>query len=375
MSKFDFTLVSKRDGAIQELPEPSLLNIPVNGLTVSVKRGKAVEQGGTIAKCPSMECADALSPVAGKVMKLSFAYVSVKPSGDEAAVEPVDLSSIEEQKELVRTLRSLGLDTRKLHEAELLIVNGLNTEPGISATEAIMAEEADVLVEGLALVRRLVGPTRCVVAAAEKVALGDCEFQSAKPVYPNSVDELVVKAVTGKENPGNAVVIDVPTLWAFGKVASTGMPLTETIATVNGTNYRIKVGTPLSHVLKSTGQEAREDAIVRLGGPMRGIAAYSLEQGIPAGCTAIEVVQQGEYEAVENVPCINCGECVLACPARLMPNMITRYAEFDLFDDCRTYGIDVCFDCGMCAASCTARRPLLHLIRFAKEQLRMQKDA
>lgn len=378
MSTFDFTLVTERKAGIAELPEPAAYNIPVNGLTVAAKRGKAVERGGVIATCPSKECADAHAPVAGKIMKLSFAYVTVKPSDEDSAVEPVDIDSAADHKELVRTLRSLGVDTKDYHEAELLVVNGLNPEPGVTVAEALLSEERATLEKGLSLALRLVGPSRCVLASSGQAGtteFADCDVQTLKPVYPGSVDELVVKGVTGKENPGNVVVVSVSELWALGRVASTGMPLDETVATVNGVNYRIKIGTPLGHVFEHAGLEAGDGSVVRIGGPIRGVAAYSLDQGVPAGCIAADVVPAGEFAPVENVACINCGECVLACPARLMPNLITRHAEFDMFDKCRDYGIDSCLDCGMCAVKCMARRPLLHLIRFAKEQLRMQKDA
>jgi electron transport complex protein RnfC len=62
------------------------------------------------------------------------------------------------------------------------------------------------------------------------------------------------------------------------------------------------------------------------------------------------------------------------CPARLQPNMLTRYAEYDMFEKAAASGLGVCFECGLCAMHCMARRPMLHMLRFAKEQLRLSRE-
>ena len=72
---------------------------------------------------------------------------------------------------------------------------------------------------------------------------------------------------------------------------------------------------------------------------------------------------------MEDNPCINCGECALHCPARVLPGMISRAAEFSFFDRARGYGLDSCFECGICGYHCPGRRPLLQYIRLAKKEL------
>ncbi|WP_461210012.1 electron transporter RnfC [Desulfocurvus sp. DL9XJH121] len=374
MTRIDFNLTRDPAGPIRELPVPKELTIPVRGMTLKTARGKTLARGDKVAQPPDALTGDMHASLAGKVSKISFAYVTIAPEG-EAAVEPVDLTACEDDKALRRELRQLGVDMTGFEVAEILIINGLNLEPEVTVSEALLANERGVLEQGLAWARKLVAPARCVLVSTGGVqggALGECEQVVMNPKYPNSLNPLVVKAVTGRETPPNVAVIDVPTLWDLGMTASTGLPLTETVATINGEVYRLPIGAPLGWVLEQVGLAAGDGDMVRLGGPMRGLAAFSLDQGMPKGLRALGVVPASQVAAapVENVPCINCGECVLRCPARLMPNLITRYVEYDRFEDAKAQGLGLCMECGLCTYYCSARRPLLHLIRFARQELR-----
>lgn len=374
MTRIDFTPTKGRPEPIRELPVPDELTIPVRGMTLQTARGKKLARGERVAMSPDTLGGDIHAARAGKVSKISFAYVTLKVEGEDS-VEPVDLTQAEDERAMRRELCRLGVTMALFKEADTLIINGLNPEPCVTVSEALMAYEGGVLEQGLVWARRLVKPSRCVLvhsSSAEGGVLADCEQMVMDPDYPGCLNQLVRQTVTGEECPEGVTVIDLPTLWDLGMAASTGQPVTETLATVNGQVWRVPIGAQIGWVLEQAGLKVEEGAVVRLGGPMRGLAAFSLDQGMPKGVRALGVVPAAVASAapVEHVPCINCGECVLRCPARLMPNLITRYAEYDRFEIARAHGLDLCFECGLCAYYCTARRPLLHLIRFAREQLR-----
>lgn len=377
MTRMDFSLRSGKAEPIRDMPVPGELTIPVRGMTVKAARGKQLPKGGAVAISPAPMAADAHTSLAGKVAKISFAYVHIKVGGDES-VEPVDLEACGDERDLRRALRRLGVNMQAFPKAEVLVVNGLNKEPECAVSEALLANERATILEGLAWARRLVEPKRCVLASSGEPGiceLDGCETVVMRPEYPFSLDPLVCKAVTGREDREGVAVVDAPVLWELGMAASTGLPVTETVVTIDGHNWRMPVGTPVQWALEQAGVPVEEGDVVRLGGPMRGLAAFSLDQGVPRGVRGLGVVPAHAVAKaqVENVPCINCGECVQHCPARLMPNLVTRYAEYDRFEDARRAGLDRCFECGLCAHYCTARRPLLHLIRFAKEQLRQSR--
>ena len=69
------------------------------------------------------------------------------------------------------------------------------------------------------------------------------------------------------------------------------------------------------------------------------------------------------------IECVACGSCSAICPARLRPDMLSRYAEFGLHDRCYDEYITSCLECGLCGYVCIARRPVLQYIRLAKEKL------
>ncbi|UIJ38484.1 4Fe-4S dicluster domain-containing protein [Desulfobaculum bizertense] len=370
MKKLDLSLGHEPADAIRELPAPRLLNVRVKDMSVTAKRGKVVPRGTQIAKAQTAHGADVSAPLAGKISKMTVAFVSLVPDGD-ASIDPIDFSAIPRGEELLEQLRVFGISTEGLEAAELLIVNGLNTEPGVLVQAQLIKDEMPTLEKGLELVKRLVQPSRCILAHDEQrkpEAPQGCELLGIKAVYPNSLDPLVVKAATGKENPKGVVVVNALRLWQIGRVVETGLPLAETILTIADANWRVPLGTPVGAVLEQLGTDVRDGDILRVGGMMTGESAYSLDQGVTERCLAVGIVRKGQIVPVENVYCINCGECVLHCPARLQPNLITRYAEFNEFEKAATHGLDLCFECGLCAAHCMARRPLLQLIRFAKKQ-------
>jgi Na+-translocating ferredoxin:NAD+ oxidoreductase subunit C len=92
---------------------------------------------------------------------------------------------------------------------------------------------------------------------------------------------------------------------------------------------------------------------------MRGEALSDLSAGIPENCTAVTLVQDGLYPPVQPNSCINCGECVLACPARIQPGMLSRYAEFNMYENARSQHVEACLECGMCTFVCPANRPVM----------------
>jgi electron transport complex protein RnfC len=67
--------------------------------------------------------------------------------------------------------------------------------------------------------------------------------------------------------------------------------------------------------------------------------------------------------------CINCGLCVRHCPSRLLPNELSKYCEFSMFEEARDKYLLHCIECGICAYVCPEKRPMLHLMRYGKREL------
>lgn len=378
MLKIHYSLKSDLQGGITEIPAPTELSVQVRNLVLKTAKRKKVVRGQIIAEHPSKFGGAYHAGASGTVGVVDYHHLTIKCDGKDEAVEPVDVGALAPGKELLRGLQELGIDVAVFSSpVETLVINGLNPEPGVSVAEQLLADEKPTLEAGLQLACSLVSAKHVVLAVADKneYELAGATSKTVKAKYPHSIDALVAKSITGKEFSSSARVLSVMDLYALGFVAKTGLPLTETVMTIGGRNYRVPLGTTIRHILQSLEMNVSTGDIVVLGGPFRGEAIYSLDEGVKKGDYALFDISSSAFPAVEDAPCINCGECVLNCPARILPNLISRYAEFEMFEMAEKHGLNSCFECGLCAFSCTARRPLLQYIRFAKTQLRASRQS
>lgn len=377
MLKIHYSLESDLQGGITDIAPPEELSVQVRNLVLKTAKRKKVVRGEVIAEHPSKFGGAYHSACSGTVSTVDYHHLTIKCDGNDDAVEPVDMSSLAPGRELLRTLQELGIDIAPVSApAEVLVINGLNPEPGITVAEQLLKDEMETLEAGLAAARSLVQPSEVVLAqaAGDHFELPGASVKIIKPTYPNSLDALVVRKVTGKEFPTNVKVMSVMALYDLGRVVTTGLPVTDTVMTIEKKNYRVPLGAPIRHILSSLGMEATSGDTVVLGGSFRGEAVYSLDEGVKKGDYALFAIPGDAFPPVQDATCINCGECVLRCPARIQPNLISRYAEYDMFEMAEKHGLNSCFECGLCAFSCTMRRPLLQYIRFAKAQLRASRQ-
>lgn len=370
-----FSLRSELAGNIVDIPEPEEVSLFVCGYDIRAERGKAVKRGESLAAHPRPAGGAANAPIAGKVSKIDFAYLSIKVDKKDASVDAVDVRSLRPGEELNGTMRELGISVERFHEASTLIVNGLNPQPGVSISEQLLRDESETVRRGLSLVRKAVNPKRCVlVTGGGDFALEGCTAVKVKPVYPNSLSPLVAKAVTGREDSDDVVVFSVHKLWQIGRVVETGRAIDETVFTLDGTNYRARIGTPIVDILEVAGVEIHPGDRLVLSGPLTGYTVFNVEHGLEKGVYALNVIPRDSYPPMGDRPCINCGECVLHCPARLQPNLLARFAEYGMFERAQELGLHSCMECGLCSYWCPALRPMQHYIRFAKQQLRTGDD-
>ncbi|WP_320170806.1 4Fe-4S dicluster domain-containing protein [Maridesulfovibrio sp.] len=373
MLKIHYSLESDARDAISEISAPAELNIRVRNLVLNTKKGQSLARGDMIAEHPSKYGGAYHASASGKVSKINYHNMTIQCDAAGTAVEPLDVQSMGPGKDLLRTLQGLGIDTAPLaSSSERLVINGLNPEPGITVAEVLLETEKDVIETGLRIAQSMITPVQTVLAVASgtSYSLTGAETFFIKPKYPRSLDALVVKKITGKEFPADTKVISVMDLYNIGLAAESGLPVTDTLMTVNKRNYRVPLGTPISHLLNELDLPVKSGDKVVLGGPFRGEAVYSLDEGVKKGDYGLFVITAGAFPSIEDATCINCGECVLSCPGRLQPNLLSRYAEYEMFDKAEQHHLNSCFECGLCSFNCTVRRPILQYIRFAKDQLR-----
>jgi electron transport complex protein RnfC len=72
------------------------------------------------------------------------------------------------------------------------------------------------------------------------------------------------------------------------------------------------------------------------------------------------------------MPCIRCGACADACPAKLLPQQLYWHARARDFDRAQDYHLFDCIECGCCDYVCPSHIPLVHYFRFAKTEIWQQ---
>jgi electron transport complex protein RnfC len=273
-----------------------------------------------------------------------------------------------------------------------LVLNGVECEPYLTNDHRLMLERGEEILEGARIVQKVLGARRvCLGIEANKLdairhmsklAAGTgVEVVGLKVKYPQGAEKQLIKAVLGREVPSGGlpfdvgvVVQNVGTVLAVLEAVASGKPLIERVLTVSGDgvaepkNLLVRIGTSFAAVLAACGgTRLNGEAKVLMGGPMMGIAQYSLEVPVIKGTSGILVFRRGRQE--KETPCIKCGRCVEVCPMGLMPVRIADYAEKDNFAMCLEYGVKDCIECGACAFVCDTKRPLVHWVKYAKWNL------
>ena len=152
----------------------------------------------------------------------------------------------------------------------------------------------------------------------------------------------------------------------------------ERIVTVSGkgikrpANLRVRIGTRVSDIIEYLGGLQNDVKKVILGGPMMGFATSDLSTPVTKTTAGILFLTADEVDLREGGTCVRCGWCLDACPMGLEPKEIALYVEAGKGKETAKFGTLDCFECGSCAFVCPAKRPLVQLIRIAKQNLRHQ---
>jgi len=385
-----FRLVYNEKQSFKMGPEPTHLRLNREGFNLvnGLKKKSQVYPGMLLAEHPSIEKGDLHSPIYGEVTSINGRSIFVEARTFEDTsifpeVEHVDLLAEGlEGDALIERVKKMGVNTRSLAQTKkTLIINALNPSPGVTWAEPMLNVHVRNLQMGIDLHRRLTKADEVILAIPKgsSVVCKGVKIVYVEPEYPNSIDALLICEVTGKENPEGVGVVGLKNIWSLGRIGITGYPLVETVITMGSSkywgNYIIKNGITVGQLLNFSEMDVKAGDTVLRGGPLRGEAIDDMNRSLTKGSYGLFVAGKGTTPLVEGYsPCVNCGACVHVCPSRIDPSILSRYAEFGKFDECRKEYINQCIDCGLCGYVCIARRPVLQYIRLAIQKLK-EEDA
>ncbi|MDL2300475.1 electron transport complex subunit RsxC [Clostridiaceae bacterium OttesenSCG-928-D20] len=389
--------------------------VPIVSVGEYVKRGQKVGDSEAAVSAPIH------SPISGTVIKIEprlhangskmtfvviendYKYalsedVFPRRENEVYSLTPEEITSIIREKGIVgmggATFPTAFKITSGLGKVDTVIINGAECEPYITSDHRTMLEHPNEVLIGIALLMK--------ACRVEKASLGiECnkkdaiELLRSKGVeklginivelpcrYPQGAEKQLIQAITGREIPPGGLpasvgcaVFNTFTAYEVYRAVYEQMPVVERVITVSGSavsepkNLIVPIGTPISYVFEQAGGFWEEPSKIIMGGPMMGLAMYSLDVPTIKGTNALLAFTEKEDRTVENPQCIRCGKCVNTCPMNLMPLYLYMYEQKSDYDNMEKYHITDCIECGACTFACPARLHLTHSCRTGKAKL------
>ena len=413
--------------AIQPLPLPKEVVLPIaqhiGALpTVVVKKGDLVKTGSIIARSEGPVSSNLHSPVSGKVIKIEESLdasgfkkksVVIETEGDvweesisrglpQANFESLSAVAILEK---IREAGIVGMGGAsfptyvKLEipagmKVDTLLINGVECEPFLTSDHRLMLEHGEEILKGTTLLMKVLNVQKAIVGIEinkpdailllNKLAKNypGIEVEALQIKYPQGSEKQLIHAMTGRmvapgALPASAGVIvqNVGTAYAVYEAVAKNKPLIERVVTVTGKglskpgNFLVRIGTPISDLIKAAGGLPENTGKVIIGGPMMGKAIANLNIPVTKGMSGIVLLPVEEAVRLEEVTCIRCARCVEGCPMNLEPYLLMALSGKGFWERAEANHITDCMECGSCSFTCPSCRPVLDYIRSGKSQV------
>jgi Na+-translocating ferredoxin:NAD+ oxidoreductase subunit C len=329
----------------------------------------------------------------------------IGPAGD------LDQLSAEELRKLIREAGIVGLGgaTFPAHvklspppekKIDLVVINGAECEPYLTADHRVMLEKPEEIIFGLKVMIKALSAEEGIIGIEDNkgdaIAIMEAAVANEDKIrvvplhtkYPQGAEKMLIQVTTGRIVPSGGLPLDVGvvnhnvgTAVAIANAIQTGKPLVERVLTVTGSginnplNLLVRIGTLVSEVIDDCGGLKDSTLKLIIGGPMMGLAQPNANLPVIKGTSGILALTDEDVCLAESAPCIRCAKCVEACPVLLMPTLIAQAAEHNLFKRAeKLYALD-CFECGCCSFVCPSRIPLTQWIRIAKAEITKAKKS
>ena len=269
---------------------------------------------------------------------------------------------------------------------QTLVVTGTDSDLPVTKNQFVVDTQGEALAKGIETLKKISGIPRIVLvvpdylkAEAEKTG---AEVKAMDPVYPNTLPRMMMKNLFGKTVPVGKRCEDLgvgfvsaEAVVALHKAFSEAqIPLRKlmTVIRKDGSTVqaRARIGTPVKDVLSAIGVTTQHGDRVVLGGAMTGRSLLYEEAPVEFDTDAVLVQGKTEIVPGSDNACVNCGECVRICPAKMPVNMLIRYLENGRFEEAaQGYDLLSCIECGLCSYACIVRIPIFQYIMLGKQEI------
>ena len=272
-----------------------------------------------------------------------------------------------------------------------VILNGAECEPWLTADHRLMVERPEEILGGLRVFMKALGCERGFVGieankpdAVEAMRKAIPKGSKIKVValqvkYPQGAEKQLIHAILKRAVPAGGLPMDVGvvvqnvgTSLAAYEAVHLGRPLVRRVVTVTGTplaspsNFMARIGTPVSALVEQAGGTTGDVSKVISGGPMMGVAQFTLDVPVIKGMSGVLFLSPGETDVGTPDPCLRCAHCVHSCPMKLVPTTIEKLVMAEKIDEAVSAGLLDCIECGSCAYVCPSRRRLVQYFKYGK---------
>ncbi len=411
----------------EHLPLPIQVAIPLSQhigspATAIVKPGDIVKVGTLIAEASGFISANIHSSVSGTVKKIEDLIDSSgyrKPAivievADDIWEEHIDKSDTLNKictltpKEIIEKIKNAGIvgmggATFPTHvklspppgnKAEVLIINGAECEPYLTADHTLMLEKTEEILVGIHILMKACGVEKAYIGIENnkkdtiaQLSSFTPQYQgidvvSLKSRYPQGGEKQLIDAIIRRQVPsGNlpisigVIVQNIGTVFAIYEAVQKNKPLIERIVTVTGKNFKnpcnilARIGTPIHNLIDYAGGLPENTGKIIGGGPMMGRALLNTDIPVTKGSSGFLLLPVTDSARKEMRNCIRCSRCISVCPMGLNPSFLMNVTEFSEWTQAENNRITDCIECGSCSYICPANRPLLDYIRMGKGKI------
>jgi electron transport complex protein RnfC len=318
--------------------------------------------------------------------------IDITPADTEEAAAPIETPSpnLDTLKEWLLGAPGdppLDLFDNPAFTIHTIVVCGVDADLLVGTNQYVIKAELDAVAKGIEVLKAALPDVQVAIAVPRDWVSGFGHtgadlLKAVAPEYPSALPKLILHHCFGATVPAGRTCeqmgyafFSAEAVASIGKAFATGsIPVTKTVTLIDKSGRRslfaARLGTPVTAVLQSAGITLENHDRLIFGGPMTGAAIYDPQQVIRADTDAIMVQAAADVSLVSDYPCVNCGECVRACPARIQVHMLVRFLEAGLYEDgADRYDLHACVNCGLCSYVCVARIPIYQYIRLAKHEL------
>jgi len=413
------------DVPIEEILPPKNVILPLSDRTglicrALVDRGERVSIGEKIGEDSKNRLTPVHSPISGKVTAIdsyrlaecgnTLSIFIESRNSEERDIDHFSVENLRHTKsiDLINVIRDAGVSivpSEPVSETERDVAEGISIKKFVingighgffgSIVRRLLVEKLAEFIKGVHLVKRIFKPEKIFLVINEKHEdvihsikntnlEKHIEVVKLRVYYPLGHPNLLFKTLFNQEIPGpsgraldtGTVFTSVDAIIDTSEAINQGKPLIEGYISVLGPgiqtpkNLRVRIGTPLKDIIDACGGFKGKPGRVVLGNPLNGMAQFSLDRPVLKDTHYLWVQPEEQVVKDRYRACINCGDCVDACPVQLMPNFLGRFCEFCKYEEAaKQYDLFTCIECGLCAYVCPSRRPLIHFIKLGKREL------